>query len=130
MENHTPPKGPSESVILTVEALVTQIRLGRYEEADRRFAEVYEAERPHPGNAAYILKHWAAALACLGDYSRALTHYRQAAELFASQGNNIESWACADSATTIEEREIQPVEFNQFIRLASGGSLEYPRNYL
>lgn len=130
MDNSNPPKVPTDSVILTVDALVTQIRLGKYEEACRRFSSVYEAERTHPANAALLLKHWAAALACQGDYTTAIRHYRQAALLFTSIGNNIESWACEDSAVAIEQREQLPVEFNQFIRNASGGSLEYPRNYL
>lgn len=56
MDNSNPPKVPTDSVILTVDALVTQIRLGKYEEACRRFSSVYEAERTHPANAA--LRTW------------------------------------------------------------------------
>lgn len=130
MDSHNTPKGPSEHVSLNVEALVIQLRQGRFEEADSRFTRLYEEEGKNPDNAAHILKHWAMALVCLGEYTRAVAHYHQAAEIYGMRGNNIESWFCTDAARTIEDRENLPVEFNEFVRQASGNTLQYPRNYL
>ncbi|MCA9781969.1 MAG: hypothetical protein KDC10_05890 [Calditrichaeota bacterium] len=129
MEGTTGPNGPSPSVTLQLESLLSMQREGRYEDVQNRCKALYESEKHQMDNAAAILKCWANVLVCLGTYDVAIGHFKQASELFANRGNNQESWYCADAARTVQERESLPVEFVEFVRTTSGGTLDYPRNF-
>lgn len=119
------PQQPTDDVWPIFQHLIGLKRSGRHQEADEGYKRLSEKEINEPWNYPHVLKAWAKVKICLGEYEKAATMMDEASSLFRGIGNTTDAWQCSDQANTIKNRHKNRQEFIDYVRAASGGSVEY-----
>lgn len=123
------PEQPTDDLWPIFKQLIGLKRSGLHSEADEGYRKLAEKERNEPWNYPHVLKAWAKVKLCLGEYDEATTMMEVASALFQEIGNTADAWQCGIQANTIQSRFSNEPEFIGYVRAASGGSVDYPKNY-
>lgn len=129
MRKQTYPNQPTDDVLATINELINLKRQGKFEEAIKGYTKLAMEENNDPNNYPYILKSWAKVLICLGEYEKATNFFEEAALLFQNIGNDTDTWQCTNHAYKIKNRYKNRDGFINYVKVVSGGSLEYPKNF-
>lgn len=123
------PLQPTDDLWPVFKQLIGLKRSGMHREADEGYRRLADQERYEPWNYPHVLKAWAKVKLCLGEYREATRMMEEASVLFGEIGNTGAAWQCETQADTIRNRHVSSQEFVDYVRAASGGSIDYPINY-
>ncbi|MDD2230005.1 MAG: tetratricopeptide repeat protein [Candidatus Cloacimonetes bacterium] len=119
-----------DDVFLEIRRLVELKRRGRHHDAEEGYRQYADKLIGNTSDFVYahILKGWAKIKICLGEYEEAIDMLNQAARLFKSVDEE-EAFQCSSQATILMRRDTYRNQFIAYVKAASGGSIDYPKNY-